>query len=69
MKKTGESLSESFATLSLAEKAKVFKASPEPERLMNFLIGRVMQATSGRANPQIVRTMILERLDKESDVR
>jgi len=46
------------------------KTGPDSaERLMNYLVGQVMQATSGRANPQIVRTMILERLDKESDVR
>lgn len=41
---------------------------PSAEPLMNYLIGQVMKATSGRANPQIVREMILERL-KEPDVR
>jgi len=38
------------------------------ERLMNFLIGQVMRQTSGRASPETVRQMILERLDKEPDV-
>jgi len=41
---------------------KTAESSAEP--LLNYLIGQVMKATSGRANPQIVRKMILERLHK-----
>ena len=40
------------------------QALKKVEGLISFLIGQVMKATSGRANPQIVRTMILERLHK-----
>jgi len=65
MKKTDES---SFATLSLKEKARAMAAHPDPERLMNYLLGQVMARTGGKANPHIVRQLILERLDKESDV-
>lgn len=36
------------------------------ERLMNFLLGQVMAKTGGKANPHIVREMILERI-KEPD--
>lgn len=33
------------------------------EQLLNFLIGKVMQKTQGRANPTLVREMLVERLD------
>lgn len=38
---------------------------PPPERdspALNYLIGQVMKKTKGRANPQLVRAMLLERL-------
>jgi Asp-tRNA(Asn)/Glu-tRNA(Gln) amidotransferase B subunit len=35
------------------------------ERALNFLMGQVMKETQGRANPQIVRRLLLERLDAE----
>ena len=34
-----------------------------PEKLMDYLVGEVMKQTQGRANPQVVRAMILERLE------
>jgi Asp-tRNA(Asn)/Glu-tRNA(Gln) amidotransferase B subunit len=42
--------------------------SPLPkdcERALNFLMGQVMKETQGKANPQIVRRLLLERLDAE----
>ena len=42
------------------------------ESLLNFLLGQVMRETSGKANPQIARQMILDRVfnePKEQDVR
>lgn len=44
---------------------KLTVGSPEQEKLLNFLIGQVMKATKGRANPALVRTMLLERLERE----
>lgn len=38
----------------------------DPEKLMGFLIGQVMKATNGRASPETVRKMILEKLHSES---
>jgi len=34
-----------------------------PEQLLNFLIGKVMQKTQGRANPTLVREMLIARLE------
>lgn len=34
----------------------------DPERLLGYLIGEVMKQTQGRANPQVVRQLILDRL-------
>ena len=31
--------------------------------LLGFFIGKVMQATGGAADPQLVRTLLAERLD------
>ena len=33
------------------------------EALLNFLIGQVMRETRGRANPDLVRRLLLERLE------
>ena len=38
----------------------------QADRAMNYLIGQVMRRTQGRANPQVVRAMILERLEPTS---
>ena len=38
----------------------------QSERAMNFLIGQVMAKTQGRANPQVVRAMLLKRLEPTS---
>ena len=42
------------------------KPTKSPEALMNYLVGEVMKQTQGRANPQVVRAMILERLEPTS---
>jgi Asp-tRNA(Asn)/Glu-tRNA(Gln) amidotransferase B subunit len=34
-----------------------------PEQLLNFLVGQVMKATQGRANPQKVRELLIARLE------
>lgn len=34
-----------------------------PDAILNFLIGQVMKQTHGKADPQIVRRLLLERLD------
>jgi Asp-tRNA(Asn)/Glu-tRNA(Gln) amidotransferase B subunit len=36
------------------------------DKLLNFLVGKVMRATSGLAAPQTVRRMILERINTQS---
>ena len=33
------------------------------ERALNYLIGQVMAKTQGRANPHVVRAVLLERLE------
>jgi Asp-tRNA(Asn)/Glu-tRNA(Gln) amidotransferase B subunit len=33
-----------------------------PDKALNFLIGAVMRETQGRANPHVVRALILERV-------
>jgi len=35
------------------------------QKTVNFLMGKVMQATQGKANPALVKQLILERLDAE----
>jgi aspartyl-tRNA(Asn)/glutamyl-tRNA(Gln) amidotransferase subunit B len=55
----------SFAGLSLPEKRQVYQAHPShQDKLLTFLIGQVMQRTQGRANPQMVRTLLRERLEE-----
>jgi hypothetical protein len=54
-----------FEGLSLPEKRQVYQThTSQQEKLLNFLIGQVMQRTQGRANPQVVRGLIRERLEE-----
>jgi Asp-tRNA(Asn)/Glu-tRNA(Gln) amidotransferase B subunit len=55
----------SFAGLSLTEKRHIYQTHPShQEKLLSFLIGQVMQRTQGRANPQMVRRLLRERLEE-----
>lgn len=33
--------------------------------LLNFLMGQIMKATKGKANPELAKRLLLERLNKE----
>jgi Asp-tRNA(Asn)/Glu-tRNA(Gln) amidotransferase B subunit len=52
-----------YDALPSADQRQVDTGILKSERALNFLIGRVMQQTQGRANPQVVRALIVARLE------
>ncbi len=36
----------------------------DPDKVLDYLVGQVMAQTKGRANPQLVRALLIERLDQ-----
>ncbi len=46
----------------MSRRAVVAMKQREDEKIMNYVVGEVMKLTSGRANPKIVRALIVERL-------
>ena len=56
-----------YDALPPAHQREVDAGLKKAERALNYLIGQVMAKTQGRANPQVVRRLIIERLDHEPE--